>query len=106
MFKSHDIVFLFSLCICMFIRVNFYTPEHGVKLVTNHFRELFTLLRAFLLFYNEKGFGKKHSKKCKRIYYKLAWRGFDPRTSGVRAQHASAAPLCSLLQCLIFGRIL
>ena len=27
----------------------------------------------------------------------LAERGFDPRTSGLWAQHASTAPLCSLL---------
>lgn len=28
---------------------------------------------------------------------RLAERGFDPRTSGLWAQHASTAPLCSLL---------
>ena len=32
----------------------------------------------------------------------LAERGFDPRTSGLWAQHASAAPLCSA--CLLFYR--
>ncbi len=28
----------------------------------------------------------------------LAERGFDPRTSGLWAQHASAAPLCSIVR--------
>ena len=34
---------------------------------------------------------KKYLKKKKM----LAERGFDPRTSGLWAQHASTAPLCS-----------
>ena len=29
----------------------------------------------------------------------IAERGFDPRTSGLWAQHASTAPLCSMLAC-------
>ena len=33
----------------------------------------------------------KKKKKKKNV---LAERGFDPRTSGLWAQHASAAPLC------------
>ena len=43
----------------------------------------------------KKGIKKKLEKigKEKKI---LAERGFDPRTSGLWAQHASSAPLCSL----------
>ena len=33
-------------------------------------------------------------KKKKRYFDFLAERGFDPRTSGLWAQHASTAPLC------------
>jgi hypothetical protein len=35
---------------------------------------------------------RREKKKKKKI---LAERGFDPRTSGLWAQHASTAPLCS-----------
>ena len=34
-------------------------------------------------------------KERRRAKNMLAERGFDPRTSGLWAQHASAAPLCS-----------
>ena len=35
----------------------------------------------------------------------LAERGFDPRTSGLWAQHASTAPLCSIYKQVIGGRV-
>ena len=37
----------------------------------------------------KKNFAQEKEKKM------LAERGFDPRTSGLWAQHASTAPLCS-----------
>ena len=42
----------------------------------------------------KKGIKKKLEKIGKEKF--LAERGFDPRTSGLWAQHASSAPLCSL----------
>ena len=41
---------------------------------------------------------KELKKNWRRLEKKniLAERGFDPRTSGLWAQHASSAPLCSL----------
>ena len=38
---------------------------------------------------------KKRHKEFREAKKKLAERGFDPRTSGLWAQHASTAPLCS-----------
>ena len=42
-------------------------------------------------------------KKNKEV---IAERGFDPRTSGLWAQHASTAPLCSLISLSGFSLIL
>ena len=45
-----------------------------------------------------RGKGGKTGSWAKRKKKTLAERGFDPRTSGLWAQHASAAPLCSVLR--------
>ena len=41
-------------------------------------------------------FQKKKEKEKSKSH--LAERGFDPRTSGLWAQHASTAPLCSVME--------
>ncbi len=43
-----------------------------------------------------KTFAEAYSKKI-NVIKSLAERGFDPRTSGLWAQHASTAPLCYTL---------
>ena len=45
-------------------------------------------------------FSRSEKSECMawgKVKYELAERGFDPRTSGLWAQHASAAPLCFLV---------